>query len=84
MNYVRQGELDRAQALRAYALSADIFTALGLLVGGAGGALYWFDHGDIVYLHLLHLLQCKHFPAVLASAQNSSFKRKSDHVCKLS
>ena len=42
----RQGELDRAQALRAYALSADIFTALGLLVGGAGGALYWFDHRD--------------------------------------
>ena len=42
----RQGELDRAQALRAYALSADIFTALGILVGGAGGALYWLDHRD--------------------------------------
>ena len=42
----RQGELDRAQALRAYATSADIFTVLGLLVGGAGGTLYWLDHRE--------------------------------------
>ncbi len=39
----QQGELDRAQAVRAYATSADIFTALGLIIGGAGGTLYWLD-----------------------------------------
>lgn len=40
----RQGEIDRAQAVRTYALSADILTSLGLIIGGTGGVMYWLDH----------------------------------------
>lgn len=43
----RQGELDRAQALRAFSLSADLFSVIGLLVGGAGGVMYWLDRHEI-------------------------------------
>lgn len=39
----RQGELDRATAVKAYALSADILMGLGLAVGAAGGVLFWLD-----------------------------------------
>lgn len=42
-----QGELDRAQAVRAFSLSSDIFTALGLIIGGTGGAMYWLDQRSI-------------------------------------
>lgn len=42
----RQGELDRAQTVRTYATSADVLIGLGVVVGAAGGVLYWLDHRD--------------------------------------
>jgi len=36
----KQGELDRAQEVRAYAGAADLLVALGAVVGGGGAALY--------------------------------------------
>jgi hypothetical protein len=35
-----QGELDRAQSVRAYSNAADLLMALGAVVGGGGAALY--------------------------------------------
>jgi hypothetical protein len=43
----RQGEVDRAEAVRAYALSADVLMGLGLAIGAAGGVLYWLDHREV-------------------------------------
>ena len=43
----RQGEIDRAEAVRAYALSADILMGLGIAVSAAGGILYWLDHREV-------------------------------------
>ena len=43
----RQGEIDRAEAVRAYALSADVMMGLGLVIGAAGGILYYLDHRDV-------------------------------------
>ena len=42
----KQGELDLAQDVRGYALSADIFTGLGVLLGAGGGILYWLDQSQ--------------------------------------
>ena len=42
----RQGELDRADAVRVYALSADILIGLGAALGAAGGVLYWLNQGS--------------------------------------
>lgn len=43
----RQGELERAQAVRTYATSADILVGLGVAIGAAGGVLYWLDHREM-------------------------------------
>ena len=43
----RQGEIDRAEAVRTYALSADILMGLGLAISAAGGVLYWLDHQEV-------------------------------------
>lgn len=39
----KQGELNLAQDVRGYSLSADIFTSIGLVLGVTGGVLYWLD-----------------------------------------
>ena len=43
----RQGEIDRAEAVRAYALSADVLMGLGIAISAAGGVLYWLDHRSV-------------------------------------
>ena len=40
----KQGELNLAQDVRGYSLSADIFTSIGLVLGVTGGILYWLDY----------------------------------------